>query len=60
VFPFTGRKNSAEGTLSVYDALRSFSIRCMVATKQDAAGKHVVQDILRSDLSQFLSTNVVL
>jgi glyceraldehyde-3-phosphate dehydrogenase (NADP+) len=60
VYPFTGRKNSAEGTLSVYDALRSFSIRCMVATKQDAAGKHIVQEILRSDSSQFLSTNVVL
>lgn len=60
VYPFTGRKNSAEGTLSVFDALRAFSIRCMVATKQDVAGKHVVQDILRSDSSQFLSTNVVL
>lgn len=60
VYPFTGRKNSAEGTLSVFDALRSFSIRCMVATKQDQAGKHVVQDILRADSSQFLSTNVVL
>ena len=60
VYPFTGRKNSAEGTLSVFDALRSFSIRCMVATKQDPAGKQVVQEILRSDSSQFLSTNVVL
>lgn len=60
VYPFTGRKNSAEGTLSVYDALRSFSIRCMVASKQDATGKHVVQDILRSDSSRFLSMNVVL
>lgn len=27
VFPFTGRKDSAVGTLSVHDALRSFSIR---------------------------------
>ena len=60
VYPFTGRKNSAEGTLSVFDALRGFSIRCMVATKQDPAGVHVVQDILRSDASRFLSTNVVL
>ena len=34
VFPFTGRKDSAEGTLSVTDALRSFSIRSMIATKQ--------------------------
>lgn len=60
VYPFTGRKNSAEGTLSVYDALRSFSIRCMVASKQDATGKQVVQEILRSDSSRFLSMNVVL
>ncbi len=34
VYPFTGRKDSALGTLSVYDALRSFSIRSMVAVKQ--------------------------
>jgi len=60
VYPFTGRKNSAEGTLSVYDALRSFSIRCMVASKQDVMGKEVVQDILRSDSSKFMSLNVVL
>ncbi|HSV92379.1 MAG TPA: hypothetical protein VLH81_04855, partial [Desulfobacterales bacterium] len=31
VYPFTGRKDSAEGTLSVSDALRCFSIRSMVA-----------------------------
>jgi glyceraldehyde-3-phosphate dehydrogenase (NADP+) len=33
VFPFGGRKDSAVGTLSVYDALRSFSIRSLVAVK---------------------------
>ena len=33
-FPFTGRKDSAEGTLSVSDALRVFSIRTLVAAKQ--------------------------
>ncbi|UYL07798.1 aldehyde dehydrogenase family protein [Bdellovibrio sp. SKB1291214] len=60
VYPFTGRKNSAEGTLSVYDALRSFSIRCMVAAKQDQAGRKVIQGILHQDSSKFLSTNVVL
>lgn len=32
-FPFTGRKDSAEGTLSIIDALRAFSIRSLVATK---------------------------
>ncbi len=31
VYPFTGRKDSAEATLSVSDALRCFSIRSMVA-----------------------------
>jgi glyceraldehyde-3-phosphate dehydrogenase (NADP+) len=60
VFPFTGRKNSAEGTLSVTDALRSFSIRSMVAAKQDAMGKQVIQGILDGDTSHFLTTNIVL
>lgn len=59
VFPFTGRKNSAEGTLSVFDALRSFSVRCMVATKQDAAGKKLIKEILREDRSRMLSNNVI-
>ncbi|MEK2688438.1 aldehyde dehydrogenase family protein [Bdellovibrio sp. GT3] len=60
VYPFTGRKNSAEGTLSVYDALRSFSIRCMVAAKQDQASRQVIQGVLHQDSSNFLSMNVVL
>jgi glyceraldehyde-3-phosphate dehydrogenase (NADP+) len=38
VFPFTGRKDSAVATLSVYDALRSFSIRSMVAVTQKREG----------------------
>jgi glyceraldehyde-3-phosphate dehydrogenase (NADP+) len=33
LYPFAGRKDSAVGTLSVYDALRTFSIRSMVAAK---------------------------
>ncbi|MGZ3708616.1 MAG: aldehyde dehydrogenase family protein [Bdellovibrionota bacterium] len=60
VFPFTGRKSSAEGTLSVTDALRSFSIRAMVATKQDASGKKLFKSILNGDDSRFLSTDIVL
>jgi hypothetical protein len=60
VFPFTGRKSSAEGTLSVYDALRSFSIRSMVATRQDEAGKRAFRDILEGDHSQFLSSKILL
>src|SRR5262249_52557129 len=60
VFPFTGRKLSAEGTLSVTDALRCFSIRSMVAGKQDADGKAVFRGILEGDTSRFLTTNIVL
>ena len=41
-----GRKDSAEGTLSVYDALHSFSIRTVVATKQTEANKHLLNGIV--------------
>ncbi len=60
VYPFTGRKNSAEGTLSVGDALRAFSIRSMVAARHDDVGKSVVQGVLESDTSSFLCTDVLL
>lgn len=60
VFPFTGRKDSAEGTLSVYDALRSFSIRTMVSAKQDDPGKQIIRGILREDSSRFLTNDIVL
>ncbi|MDI3321094.1 NADP-dependent glyceraldehyde-3-phosphate dehydrogenase [Pinibacter soli] len=56
VFPFTGRKDSAEGTLSVFDALRSFSIRSLVATKLTDSNKQLLNDIVNSDHSNFLST----
>jgi glyceraldehyde-3-phosphate dehydrogenase (NADP+) len=38
LFPFTGRKESAVGTLSIYDALRTFSIRSLVAAPEKDAG----------------------
>lgn len=60
VFPFTGRKASAEGTLSITDALRCFSIRSMVATKQDDHGKKVFRAVLESDESKFLSNHITL
>ncbi|RZK42583.1 MAG: NADP-dependent glyceraldehyde-3-phosphate dehydrogenase [Pedobacter sp.] len=56
VFPFTGRKDSAEGTLSVVDALRSFSIRSLVATKLNDSNKHLLNEIIDSRSSNFLST----
>jgi glyceraldehyde-3-phosphate dehydrogenase (NADP+) len=56
-FPFTGRKDSAESTLSVTDALRAFSIRSMVATSYDDAGKTVLQDLVMGRTSKFLRTD---
>lgn len=56
VFPFTGRKDSAEGTLSVVDALRSFSIRSLVATKLNEQNKHLLNEIVEGNSSNFLST----
>ncbi len=60
MFPFTGRKDSAEGTLSVNDALRSFSIRTIVATKETTENKSIVNEILRENESNFLSTRYIL
>ncbi|MEW6708910.1 MAG: NADP-dependent glyceraldehyde-3-phosphate dehydrogenase [Candidatus Riflebacteria bacterium] len=56
-FPFTGRKDSAEGTLSVTDALRVFSIRTLVAAKENDTNKQLITTILKDDLSSFLSTD---
>lgn len=58
-FPFTGRKDSAEGTLSVMDALRSFSIRSLVATKLTEENKQIINDIVYSEDSNFLSTKFI-
>ncbi len=58
-FPFSGRKDSAQGTLSVLDALRSFSIRSVVTTKETDANKELFNEIIREDLSNFLSTRFI-
>ena len=60
VFPFVGRKDSAEGTLSVHDALRSFSIRTMVAAKQTEATKKLLDEIVLGNKSNFLNTRFIL
>ncbi|MBY0381817.1 MAG: NADP-dependent glyceraldehyde-3-phosphate dehydrogenase [Xanthobacteraceae bacterium] len=59
VFPFTGRKDSAEGTLSVTDALRSFSIRSMIAAKQTDASKQLLADIVQHHDSKFINTGFI-
>lgn len=59
-FPFTGRKDSAQGTLSVFDALRAFSIRTVVAAKQTALNRELITKIVRERESNFLSTDYIL
>lgn len=59
-FPFNGRKDSAEGTLSVTDALRVFSIRTLVAAKATDGNKRIVRQILTERHSTFLSTDYLL
>ncbi|MBN1142525.1 MAG: NADP-dependent glyceraldehyde-3-phosphate dehydrogenase [Deltaproteobacteria bacterium] len=59
-FPFTGRKDSAEGTLSVSDALRVFSIRTLVAAKDTDLNRGLLNRILRERRSNFLTTDYIL
>src|SRR6267154_2991042 len=59
MFPFNGRKDSAEGTLSVTDALRVFSIRSLVATKITDDNKKIIGNIIRNRESAFLSTDYI-
>jgi len=60
VFPFTGRKDSASGTLSIHDALRSFSIRTFVASKDNAYNNEILQELLNSKESNFINTDYIL
>ena len=59
VFPFAGRKDSAEGTLSVSDALRAFSIRSMVAAKLTEPNKALLNTIVREHQSKFINTDFI-
>lgn len=60
VYPFTGRKDSAQATLSVHDALRSFSIRTFVAFKDNDLNNETIQQLLEAKLSNFVSTDYIL
>ena len=60
VFPFTGRKDSAFSTLSVRDALRSFSIRTFVAAKDNPYNSGILKDMLEEKKSNFISTEYLL
>lgn len=60
VYPFTGRKDSAQSTLSVHDALRSFSIRTFVAFKDNELNNKAIEELLEAKVSNFLSTDYLL
>lgn len=59
VFPFNGRKDSAQGTLSVEDALRAFSIRTVVATKDKEAEKIMISGMVKGNKSRFMSDEFI-
>ena len=58
-YPFTGRKDSAEGTLAGSDALRVFAIRTLVAAKYEDGNKELLTTIVHDRLSNFLSTDFI-
>ena len=60
VYPFTGRKDSAVGTLSVHDALRSFSIRTFLASKDNAYNNAILKNLMDAKASNFVSTDYLL
>ena len=60
VFPFTGRKDSAVATLSVHDALRSFSIRTFVASRDNETNKEILRKLIDNKESNFIRTDYYL
>lgn len=60
VYPFTGRKDSAVSTLSVHDALRSFSIRTFVASKDNEYNNAILEELLDKKTSNFINTDYIL
>ncbi|TYQ00138.1 glyceraldehyde-3-phosphate dehydrogenase (NADP+) [Tenacibaculum adriaticum] len=60
VYPFTGRKDSAVSTLSVHDALRSFSIRTFVASKDTDYNNAILKELLNKKASNFINTDYLL
>lgn len=57
--PFNGRKDSAEGTLSVDEALNAFSVDSVVVTKQTQENEKILKDIIIKNSSKRLSNQIV-
>lgn len=56
-YPFGGRKDSAEGVLSVSDALKVFSIRTLAAAKESPENVELIRSVIRGRHSRFLNTD---
>jgi len=56
-FAFGGRKDSAEGTLSVDEALLAFSTDSVIATKDTETNQKIFQNILNENQSSRLSSS---
>ena len=59
-FPFGGRKDSAQGILSVTEALYAFSLPTLVAAKKNDINKKIISEIVQERKSNFLSTDFIL
>jgi glyceraldehyde-3-phosphate dehydrogenase (NADP+) len=57
-FPFNGRKDSADGTLSVDEALIAFSVDSVVVTKQTPENEKLIKSILETGGSRRLTNQV--
>jgi glyceraldehyde-3-phosphate dehydrogenase (NADP+) len=58
-FAFSGRKDSAEGTLSIDEALLAFSTDSVVAMKQNAVNEMIVERIITSKRSKRLDNILI-
>lgn len=58
-FPFNGRKDSADGTLSVNEALYAFSVDSVVVTKQNAENEDLLTSILDKGSSKRLTRQIL-
>lgn len=58
-FPFNGRKDSAENTLSVFEALSAFSVDSVVVTKQTPSNEALLHEILVTESSKRLNNKVI-
>jgi acyl-CoA reductase-like NAD-dependent aldehyde dehydrogenase len=58
-FPFNGRKDSAENTLSVSEALNAFSVDSVVVTKQTPSNEALLHEILVNETSKRLNNKVI-